>query len=199
MLQAETPRLMLASGSEARRALLAAAGLRFQARAVPVDEAAVREAVQAQGGGAEEAALLLAGLKARRVSVPDTLVIGADQILVCEGAWLAKPADLAAAADQLRRLRGRTHTLATAVVCLRDGAEVWRHIATPRLTMRRFSDAFLDAYLAAEGEAVLASVGGYRIEGLGVHLFERVAKASTRRSSACRCCRCWASCASTGW
>jgi septum formation protein len=174
MLQAETPRLVLASGSEARHALLASAGLSFQARAVPVDEAAARDAVRADGGEAEEAALVLAGLKARRASAAETLAIGADQILVCEGAWLAKPADMAAAAGQLRTLRGRTHTLATAVVCLRDGAEVWRHVATPRLAMRRFSDAFLDAYLAAEGEAVLASVGGYRIEGLGVHLFERV-------------------------
>ncbi|HEX4261546.1 MAG TPA: Maf family protein [Acetobacteraceae bacterium] len=176
MLQAGAPALVLASGSAARRALLEAAGLRFAVQPVAIDEAALRETVQAEGGGAEEAALLLAGMKAARGSAGagDGLVIGADQILACDGAWFGKPADRYAAADQLRALRGRTHSLATAVACWRGGAEVWRHVASPRLSMRRFSDAFLDAYLAAEGAAVLGSVGCYRIEGLGVHLFDAV-------------------------
>ncbi len=174
MLQAAAPALVLASGSAARRALLEAAGLRFAVQPVAIDEAALRETVQAEGGSAEEAALALAGMKARRAAAGDGLVIGADQILACDGAWFGKPADRDAAADQLRALRGRTHSLATAVACWRGGAEIWRHVASPRLSMRRFSDAFLDAYLAAEGDAVLGSVGCYRIEGLGAHLFDAV-------------------------
>jgi septum formation protein len=78
------------------------------------------------------------------------------------------------AREHLRRLRGRRHTLVTAVVCQRGQTPLWHHVAAPLLTMRDFSDAFLDAYLAAEGKALLASVGAYRLEGLGVHLFDRI-------------------------
>ncbi len=118
----------------------------------------------------------LAEMKARRVSArhPDAVVIGADQILVCEQAWFEKPGDLASARDQLLALRGRTHVLATAVLCFAGGQRVWQHLAQPRLGMRMFSEAFLDAYLASEGDRVLSSVGAYRLEGLGVHLFERI-------------------------
>jgi len=105
---------------------------------------------------------------------PDALVIGADQILVCDGAWFDKPEDVGQASEQLRRLRGRSHTLVTAVLCQRGERILWQHVATPKLTMRRFSDEFLADYLAAEGGAVLSSVGAYRLEGLGVHLFERI-------------------------
>lgn len=176
-LQAETPRLVLASASAARRAVLAAAGLRFEVRTAAVDEDAIKASARAEGIPAADAALLLAEAKARRVAAkePEALVIGADQMLVCEGRWFDKPADLDAARAQLRTLRGRTHELVTAVVCWRHGGRVWQHVSVPRLTMRDFSDAFLEAYLAREGEAVTGSVGAYRLEGLGVQLFARVA------------------------
>jgi septum formation protein len=176
MFQSAEPRLILASASFSRRTLLGAAGLHFEATPAHVDEAEVKRAARAEGMSAADTALTLADLKASRVSGrnPAALVIGADQILVCGGVWFDKPADRVAARVQLGELRGRSHTLATGVVCYRSGVRVWHHLAEPRLTMRRFSDAFLDAYLAAEGEAVTSTVGAYRLEGLGVHLFERV-------------------------
>jgi len=174
MIQALAPPLVLASQSTARAALLTAAGLRFEARPARVDEAAVKQACRAEGADAAGAALTLAGLKAQRIRDPDALVIGADQILVCGETWFDKPAGLDAARIQLQTLRGQTHRLATAVVCMRGGQEVWRHVAEPRLRMRGFSDAFLADYLAMEGDAILACVGAYRLEGLGVHLFDDV-------------------------
>lgn len=176
MMQAEVPRLILASASGARRGLLSAAGLRFAAEAAAVDEAAIKEAAQAEGIPPADAALMLADAKAERIArrQPDALVIGCDQLLVCEGQWFDKPADVAAARAQLQHLRGRAHELVTAVVCHRHGGRVWQHVAVPRLVMRAFSDAFLDAYLAAEAEHVTQSVGAYRLEGPGIQLFERV-------------------------
>ena len=174
MIQSGEPRLVLASQSAARAAVLAAAGLRFETRPARVDEGAVKAALQAEGAGPDDAAMTLAEMKAARVRDPDALVIAADQILVCEGRWFDKPADLDAARDQLVALRGRTHTLMTAMVCARGGAPVWRHLVRPSLVMRPFSDAFLDEYLALEGEAVLGSVGAYRLEGLGAQLFDAV-------------------------
>ena len=167
-------RIVLASQSTARAALLAGAGVTFEARPARVDEAAIKAAGQAEGAGPDEVALALAGLKARRIREPGVTVIGADQLLVCEDRWFDKPADAAEARAHLEHLRGRTHVLHTAVVCHRDGAEIWRHVARPRLAMRRFSDAFLDAYLAEEGDTLLSCVGAYRLEGLGVQLFDRV-------------------------
>jgi septum formation protein len=119
---------------------------------------------------------MLAEAKAERIArrEPEALVHGGDQLLVCEGRWFDKPEDLDGARAHLLALRGKRHELVTATVAWRGGARVWQDISTPRLTMRAFSDAFLDAYLAAEGEALCASVGAYRLEGLGVHLFSRV-------------------------
>ncbi len=176
MMQAETPRLVLASASTARRALLDAAGLRFEALPAAVDEAAIKEAAQAEDIPPADAALMLADAKAERIARrdPEALVIGCDQLLVCEGRWYDKPPDLPAARAQLLALRGRTHELVTAVVCHRHGGRVWQHLARPRMTMRDFSEAFLDAYLAAEGDRVLTSVGAYRLEGPGIHLFARI-------------------------
>lgn len=173
-IQAALPRLVLASASPARAMLLAGAGLRFEAKPAHVDEAAVKAAAQADGMAAPDAALLLAGMKAARIRDDAALVVGADQILVCEGRWFDKPRDLAEARRHLLALRGRRHTLETAVVCRRGGQEIWRHVARPRLAMRAFSDAFLEAYCAAEGDALLGSVGAYRLEGLGLHLFDAV-------------------------
>ncbi len=176
MLQSPAP-LILASASATRLALLHAAGLRAEARPARIDEAAVKRQARADGATPGEVAALLATLKARRIhaaDAPGALVIGADQILTCGDAWFDKPATRAQARAHLQRLRGRTHTLHTAIACLRDGAEVWRHLATPRLAMRAFSDAVLDAHLDAEGDAVLSSVGAYRLEGPGLQLMERI-------------------------
>ncbi len=176
MLQRSEPRLILASASLSRRSLLTAADLCFEAVPAHVDEAEVKRAARADGMSVADTALALADRKAAFVanSNPAALVIGADQILVCDGAWFDKPPDQAAARAQLGALRGRSHILATCVVCRHGGARVWHHLAEPRLTMRRFSDKFLDAYLAAEGEAVTETVGAYRLEGRGAHLFEAV-------------------------
>jgi septum formation protein len=175
-LHADVPRLVLASASVARRAVLAGAGLRFDVRPAAIDEAAIKRAARRDGLDATAAALRLADAKAAWASgqEPQALVIGADQILTCDGAWYDKPDDMEAARRQLLALRGRTHELATAVVCRTGDRLLWRHTALPRLTMRAFSGPFLDAYLAEEGELVLSSVGAYRLEGPGVQLFERV-------------------------
>ena len=174
MLQASRPQLILASQSATRKALLAAAGLQVEARPARIDEAAVKQAARAEGRDAGETALLLADLKAARIRDPEALIIGADQILTCGDDWFDKPEDAAAARAQLRALRGREHVLHSAAVCHRGGVRIWQHLAQPVLTMRRFSDAFLDAYLAAEADHVTASVGAYRLEGPGVHLFARI-------------------------
>lgn len=170
---AGAPALCLASGSTARAALLTGAGVPFRQVTPAVDEAAIKHAARAAGATPVAAALRLASAKARAVAAPG-LVLGADQLLVCDGAWFDKPPTLAAAATQLATLRGRGHTLPTAAVLMRDGATVWQHVAEPRLVMRPFSAAFIDAYLLAEGEAVLTSVGAYRIEGRGIQLFDRI-------------------------
>jgi septum formation protein len=176
MLQAGAPRLILASSSATRRGLLERAGLRFEARAAAVDEAAIKAAAQAEGIPPADAAIMLAEAKAERIArrEPEALVLGCDQLLVCEGRWFDKPENLDGARAHLTALRGKRHELVTATVAWRGGARVWQDVTTPRLTMRSFSDAFLDAYLAAEGEALCASVGAYRLEGLGIHLFSRV-------------------------
>ncbi len=175
-MQADVPPLILASASAARRAVLAGAGLRFAVRPAAIDEAAVKRAARSEGLDATAAALRLADAKAAWVArqQPQALVIGADQILACDGTWYDKPEDLAAARRQLLALRNRTHELATAVVCRTGDRLLWQHAALPRLAMRAFSEPFLDAYLAAEGELVLGSVGAYRLEGSGVQLFARV-------------------------
>jgi len=173
-LQNPHPRLVLASASVTRRRLLEQAGLLPLVQPAAVDEATLKESARAEGLSAEEAALMLAECKAQRITDLDALVIGADQILTCEGRWFDKPADVEEARQHLLALRGRTHALVTAMVCQRGGRTVWHHVATPRLAMRSFSDDFLDAYLAAEGAAILSSVGAYRLEAVGVHLFDQI-------------------------
>jgi septum formation protein len=171
-----TPRLILASGSASRRALLAAAGVVFDIQPAAVDEAAIKRDAWRQGLSAEAAALRLADHKATAVSrrEPDAIVIGADQILVCDGTWYDKPADAVVARGQLLALRGRSHVLATAVVCHEGGRQVWHDVAAPRLAMRDFGDAFLDCYLAAEAGTLTSTVGCYRLEGRGAQLFDSI-------------------------
>ena len=176
MIQAEAPTLVLASQSRSRRELLQAAGMVFTTQPAHIDEAGVKQSARAEGTGVADVAILLAELKATRISarMPDALVIGADQILVCDDIWFDKPASLEQAREHLLFLRGKTHLLVTSVICMRDGNRLWHHVAEPRLTMRSFSDAFLADYLAGEGDAVMETVGAYRLEGLGVHLFDRI-------------------------
>ena len=168
------PALVLASGSAARRALMEAAGLVFTVVRPVVDEAVIKQAMRAEGESAAETALALADAKAASVQAGEALVIGSDQLLVCEGDWFDKPADVDAAREQLLQLRGKEHELVTEVTCWRGGVRVWSHLACPRLRMRAFSDDFLQQYLAEEGDAVLGSVGAYRLEALGMQLFEAV-------------------------
>lgn len=169
-------RLVLASQSASRRALLTASGLEFEALPAAVDEATIKESARAEGMAVAEAATLLADAKAARIARkhPEAVIIGADQILVCEGEWFDKPEDVEAARAHLRRLRNKPHELVTAVVVWREGERAWHHVARPKLVMRDFSDAFLDAYLAREGGFVTQSVGAYRLEGLGLQLMREI-------------------------
>ena len=168
--------LILASASLTRARLITTAGLVVRVEPAAADEEAVKQTFRAESRAAVDCALALAEAKARRVAerYDRAFVIGADQILVCDGRWFDKPSDLRAARAQLRALRGRTHELATAICVVKDGARMWHTESQSRLTMREFSDTFLDDYLAAEGTAVLGSVGAYRLEGRGIQLFERV-------------------------
>lgn len=175
-MAATAERLVLASASASRAALLRASGIAFTVAPAAIDEAGLKQEVRAAGASAVECAAALAAAKASLISdrIPAALVIGADQILVAGSEWFDKPADLAAARVQLQALRGRKHGLATAACVARGGKLLWRVASTPELTMRRFSDAFLTAYITAEGDALLGSVGAYRLEGRGVQLFSRI-------------------------
>ena len=172
-----TAALVLASGSASRQAMLRDAGVGFEVLVPQVDEEAVRESLLAEGADGRAVADALAELKATRISarVPGALVLGADQVLVCDGRLFSKAASRDAARDILRSLRGKRHQLISAAVLAKAGGPVWRTIDTADLWMRDFSDAVLDAYLERAGEAVLGSVGCYHIEGEGVQLFARVA------------------------
>ena len=168
--------LILASASTARRNLLAAAGLRFHVQPALVDEEAIKRMFKIERQSAADCALALAEAKAREVAEGhrDALVLGADQILGCDGSWFSKPADLADARAQLQVLRGRTHELVTAACIVFANVPIWRTVISARLTMRHFSEAFLDAYLAVEQTAILGSVGAYRLEGRGIQLFAEI-------------------------
>lgn len=169
--------LVLASGSAVRVRLLQAAGIAFDVVSPHVDEEAVKESLAAERAPPRDVADALAALKASKVSMsrPGALVIGADLVLVFEGELISKMPDLAAARALLKRLAGRKHELIGGVVLAKDGSVVWRHVSRAELTMRDYSDTFLDRYIEREGEAVLSSVGCYFLEGEGVQLFSHVA------------------------
>jgi len=168
--------LVLASASPARARLLAAAGVAFTVHPASVDETAMKDSLQVAGADARAVAEALAELKAAEVSaaMPDALVLGADQVLVFDGVLVSKCADLDAARALLRELRGQPHDLISAAVLCLHGAPVWRHCAAARLTMRDFSDDFLDAYLAEEDEALLGGVGCLVSGWLGPRLAARL-------------------------
>ena len=168
--------LILASASPTRARLLSAAGIEIRVKPAAIDEGKVKRRFRAANRSAADCAVALAEAKASSIAARSdrATVIGADQILVCGGAWFDKPEDLGAARRQLQELRGRTHELVTAVCVMRQGARLWHTVSRPRLRMRNFSDGFLDEYLAGEGAALLGSVGVYRLEGKGVQLFDRI-------------------------
>lgn len=168
--------LILASASTSRAAMLRQAGLDFAIRPARIDEEEIKLSMKSEGVSLRDVATALAELKAHRISSAEPLdfVIAADSMLACDGRWYDKPVDMAAAREQLQSLRGKTHELVTAVALARGGSVIWRQIEVARLTMRDFSDAFLDAYLAQAGDAVLSSVGCYQLEGLGAQLFSRI-------------------------
>jgi septum formation protein len=170
---AEQP-LVLASRSESRRAVLAAAAVPVEVLPADIDERAVEACAGLKSPGA--VALLLARAKACAVAdkLPGRLVLGADQTLALGDRLFSKPADLAAARAQLKSLRGRTHELYSAIVLARDGAVLLEHCETARLAMRDFSDRFLESYIEAAGLTLTASVGGYQVESIGIQLFERI-------------------------
>lgn len=168
--------LTLASGSAIRAQLLRNAGVEIDPQPVRVDEDALRESLLAEGASPRDIADALAEQKALRAArrAPQALVLGCDQLLECEGRLFAKPATPEEAREHLTFLRAKTHRLHTAAVLYAQGEPVWRHVSTPRLTMRAFSDAFLDAYLAETWDEIRHCVGCYQIEGRGIRLFEKV-------------------------
>lgn len=170
------PRLVLASASEIRRQLLEGAGLSVSVAPARIDEAALKAAMLAERAPPRDIADKLAETKALKVArrFPDAMVLGADQVLIHGSTLFDKPLDTDQARAQLKTLRDGEHRLLSAVVAVVAGQPVWRHVGEARLVMRDFSDGFLDDYLAAEGDLILSSVGGYRLEGRGAQLFSRV-------------------------
>ncbi len=169
-----TDPLILASQSRARQMLLANAGIGFEAVPADIDERAVQQASRLSAPG--EIAALLAREKALSVSVRQSgkYVVGADQTLALGNRLFSKPAGRAQAAEQLRALAGNSHELHSAVAVARDGKILFENMTIARMTMRQLSGAEIRVYLDAAGEAVTSSVGAYQLEGLGVHLFERI-------------------------
>lgn len=156
--------------------MLQAAGLTVDAVAPRVDEATIRDALVAEGAHPREIADALAEMKARKVAEkhPTALVLGCDQVLALDRETFAKPETPDAARDQLRRLRGRSHKLLSAIVAYENAEPVWRHVAEARLTMHAFSDAYLDDYVTRNWESIRHSVGCYKIEEEGVRLFSAI-------------------------
>lgn len=171
-----TPDIILASTSPTRMAMLDNAGLAVRAVAPRVDEDSLKATLVAEGTSPRQLADALAEAKAVKVSARHggALVIGADQVLDFDGTVVSKAATRDDMAESLRRLRGRSHKLHAAAVVALDGTPVWRHIGTAELTMRAFSDAFLEHYLDTYFADVRGCVGGYRIEAEGVRLMSRV-------------------------
>lgn len=166
--------LMLASKSASRRAVLESAGIPIDIEPADVDERGIEERAGLQGP--DRVAALLAHEKAKAVAAkhPNRMVLGADQTLALGQRRFSKAPNRAVAREQLAALRGNTHSLHSAVCVMRGGAVLFETVDAAHLTMRSFSDAFLDSYLDAVGDKALSSVGGYQLEGTGIQLFERV-------------------------
>lgn len=171
-----TPRLILASQSAIRARLLSQAGVSVDALPARIDETAIRTALEAEAATPRDIADTLAEMKARKLADrhPDAVVIGCDQVLEFRKTVFGKPETVNDARVQLLSLRGQTHKLLSAVVVYDRAEPVWRHVGEVRLTMRDFSDAFLDDYLSRNWPDVQESVGGYKLEAEGIRLFSAV-------------------------
>ena len=168
--------LLLASASATRLALLRAAGLDVTAQAARIDEDTIRRALEAEGAHPRDIADTLAEMKARKIADrnPGALVLGCDQVLEFDRRVWAKPETPEEARTQLCALRGQTHRLLSALVLYDAGEPVWRHVGRADLTMRDFSEAWLDSYIARNWDSIRHSVGAYKLEEEGVRLFTRV-------------------------
>jgi len=168
------PPLVLASQSRARQAVLAGAGLAFEAVPADLDERAIERQSGLTEPGAVAACLARAKAEALSKTYPDRYVIGADQTLALGARRFSKPADRKAAVAQLLALAGATHQLHSAVAVVKGGAEVYSHVAVADMTMRPLTAQAIEIYLDLVGAAALTSVGAYQLEGLGIHLFQRI-------------------------
>ncbi|WOI53313.1 Maf family protein [Parvularcula sp. LCG005] len=168
-------KIVLASKSLSRQALLSGTGLTFDARASDVDESVIKAAELAKGTSPADIALLLAEAKALACNVaPDDIVIGGDQVMEFDGRLYDKPLDIAEAKTRLHDMAGREHHLRSGLVLAQGGEIIWRHQDTATLWMRPVTHAELDGYFDVVGDRVLATVGAYELEGPGVRLFERI-------------------------
>jgi septum formation protein len=170
------PPIVLASSSETRLRLIRASGLPVSAQSARIDEEAIRAALEAEGATPRDIADTLAEMKARKIGekTPGAIVIGCDQVLDFKGRAWGKAPTIDAARQQLRSLRGQTHRLLSAMVLYHEGQPQWRHIGEARLTMRSFSDDWLEGYLSRNWESLRHSAGGYLLESEGVRLFSAV-------------------------
>ena len=168
--------LVLASASPIRLQMLTAAGVTIETRVARIDEETIRAALEAEGARPRDVADTLAEMKARKIADrdPEATVIGCDQVLEFQGKVFGKPATMDEARSQLQMLRGQTHKLLSAAVIYQDAKPVWRHVGEARLTMRQFSDAYLEAYLARNWDSIRHSVGGYKLEEEGARLFATI-------------------------
>ncbi len=168
-------RIVLASGSAARRQVLLNAGVEATSIKPNVDEDALKADMRRQHIPVRDQAMHLAEMKARKVSAQhEGLVIAGDQMLNLDGVAFDKPNSLEAAKDHLRELSGKSHTLETAILICEDGQPIWRHLARPKLTVRRLSERFIENYVSECGEALLSTVGAYQLEGRGAQLFTTI-------------------------
>ncbi|PCI55416.1 MAG: septum formation inhibitor Maf [Alphaproteobacteria bacterium] len=172
----DKPRIILASGSQGRQAMLRDAGLHFDAIPADIDEEAIITRLTADNRDIDFITAQLATDKALHISAkhPDTLVIGSDQTLEFEGALLSKAANITEAKEKLKSLRGKTHMLHSAVSLVRNGEVLFSHTDHASLTMHNFNDGFLESYMKKDPDALTSCVGGYKIEGAGAWLFSTV-------------------------
>jgi septum formation protein len=171
-----TERIVLASGSRFRKAMLEAAGIDIDIVPAEIDERTVEKTLEGTGASPEDVAQVLAEAKALDVSgrQPGRLVLGCDQTLSLSDELFHKPKDMEDARRHLLKLSGRTHQLNSAAVLVRNGETLWRDVGIARLTMRKLEPAFIGRHLARVGPMALNSVGAYQIEGEGVQLFEKI-------------------------
>ncbi|AGB43334.1 nucleotide-binding protein implicated in inhibition of septum formation [Mesorhizobium australicum WSM2073] len=171
-----TEKIVLASGSPFRKAMLVDAGVDIEAVPATLDERALEAPLQDSGASPEDVALVLAEAKATEVSErrPGALVLGCDQTLSLGDEVFHKPADVEGARRHLLALSGKTHQLNSAAVLVRDGKVLWRHVGIASMTMRKLDPAFIGRHLARVGVKALSSVGAYQVEGEGIQLFEKI-------------------------